>query len=219
MGGLIFIFIAFILIVILVLVILLWGQTQKKNYGPQQLLDGPTFCSGSLSCKSWKAPTLGKQLQFDYKLEVTANNKEITGFYRYPIDENQKEIYSGQIFITKENGNLVGRTDRKYFEGSLTHDQADIQTMFRALPFAKAPFQFRLINSTVDFTNTDNSQTIINHNSQLSVTADHIQGRVVHSQESWITVVDITYENMAPELMTLIVLLISNDILDFHHDK
>ena len=219
MGGFIFILIALILVVILVLVLILWGQSQKKNYGPQALLDGPSFSSGTLSCKSWKAPTLGKQLSFDYTLKVTANNKEITGYYRYPIDENKNKIYDGQIFITKDNSNLIGRTDHKYFEGTLSQTNVDLQTMYRAAKIFKAPFQFELINGQVNFINTDNSQTIINHDSQLTVTPDHIQGRVMHTRESWAVTVDITYQNIAPELMTLIVLLICNDILDFHHDR
>ena len=219
MSGFIFILIAFILIVILVLVILLWGQIQKKDYGPHEALEGPSFCSGTLTCKNWKASTLGKPLNFNYALKITANNKEITGSYRYPVDENKKMIYSGQIFITRENGTLAGRTDRKFFEGTLSHSQANLQTMYHAARFFKAPFQFELINGQVNFTNTDNSQTIINHNSQLAVTADHLQGRIIHSRESWVVAVDITYQNIAPEMMTLIVLLISNDILDYHHDR
>ena len=218
MGGFIFILIALILVVILVLIVLLWGQFQKRNYGPQQLLDGPSFCNGTLTCKNWQTPTLGKQQIFDYTLMVIANNKEITGSYRYPVDENLDEIYGGKIFITKKNGNLVGRTDRKYFEGSLSHNRAELQTMYRAAKLFKAPFQFELINGQVNFTNTDNNQNIIDHNSQLTISPEHIQGRILHSRESWVVAVDITYQNITEELMTLIVLLICNDILDYHHD-
>jgi hypothetical protein len=219
MSGFIFILIALILIVILVLIILLWLQTRKKDYGPKELLDGPSFCSGTLICKSWKAPTLSKQLTFDYALNLTANNKEITGTYRYPADENTKEIYSGQIFVAKDNDHLVGRTDRKVFEGTLSHNRANLQTMYSAAKMFKAPFQFELVNGQVNFTNTNNNQTVINHDSQLSMTSDHIEGRIVHSRESWVIAVDVTYQNIAPELMTFIVLLFCNDILDFHHDR
>ena len=218
MGGFIFILIALILVVILLLIVLLWGQSQKRNYGPQQLLDGPSFCSGTLTFKSLNAPTLGKELNFDYTLMVTANNKEITGSYRYPADENQEKIYGGQIFITKKNGTLVGRTDRKYFEGQLSHTQANLQTMYRAANIFKAPFQFEINNGEVNFTNTANNQAVIDSNSQLTVTPAHIQGRILHTQESWVIGVDINYQNIAAELMTLIVLLLCNDILDYHHD-
>jgi len=189
-----------------------------KTYGPAQQVSGPPCASGSLICESWKAPTIGGTLQFPYKVNLSAQGDALTGEYRYA---QRKAVYSGQIFLSYRQGDVKGRLDGRIVEGKLSPDEANLVIGYpqgSLLSFMNGPFEFRLAGEDVYFLNTDNSQDSIGATSKLTVESDRISGRLEHGRQSWIANVDVTYQGVPRELVTLALLLISSALLSFHHD-
>jgi hypothetical protein len=211
-----------IAIVIFLLIVIPLGLFQAnqlaKTYGPEQQISGNPCAWGSLICESWKAPTIGGTLQFPYEVTLYAQGDALTGEYRYA---QRKAVYSGQIFLTYRQGSVKGRLDGSVVEGKLSPDEADLTLGYpqgSLISFLNGPFAFRIAGEDVYFLNTDNSQDSIGATSKLTVEADRISGQLEHGRQSWVASVDVTYQGVPRELVTLALLLMSSAILSFHHD-
>lgn len=218
---LIIISVSVILFILFIALALFQADRLKKGYGPQQPVDGSPCASGSLICRSWRAPTLGKKLEFAYHMTLQVAGDDLTGEYHYPPDpKRQKTIYSGEIFLTYSQGQLTGRSNH-VVTGKLTPQQADLRLGVPPdswLSFLNGPVEFYIDEQTIRFVNTGNSQDVISRQSRLTITGDTIAGQLGHTRESWLVDVEVTYQEVAPELAAVAVILINNDILDFHHD-
>ena len=210
-----------ILLCIILLLIFLRRQSASQLYGPPEQNPGENRADGKLVCTSWKAPTLGRTLQFEYGIQLTTQAEHTTALLRSPGDTNKNPVYTREIFITRQGEHVIGRTDRKYFEGKLTSNSGELSVGYPSgslLHFTNQPFQFRITQGQVEFLQTNTSQTVIHHNSRLAVENERIFGRLNHYRESWFVAVDVSFTAVPPEMMVLVVLLLANDTLDFHHD-
>lgn len=200
---------------------LLHSQQLKQGYGPKRQVYGPTVMQGSLVCKSWKAPTLGKQLQFDYGVSLLREDEDFWGEYHYPANRrDRKPIYTGEVLLTDHQGEVKGRSDKKVVEGQLSPKQGDFLLGYpkgSLLSWLNSSFQFQIEEKAVHFLNTSKGMGTIGHTSQLEIGEDTIVGRLVDSKKFWAIEVDVRYQGVAPEITVLVILLMSNDILEFHN--
>lgn len=194
----------------------------KKGYGPEQRSRGPLVMQGRLVCQNWKAPSLGKKLQFDYAASLTGQTEDFWGEYHYPSQNNGKRqpIYTGELFLTYHQGAIKGRSDRKVVQGELGQVQGNLQLGFpqrSLLGWMNSPFQFRIDGGNVLFLNTSKGNGAIGHGSKLTINERSIVGRLVDWKQAWVIEVDIQYRRVAPELIVLAILMMSNDIFTFHN--
>lgn len=223
LGVLILIGGGFIFFLVFLPLALLYERRLKKRYGPKEQLPGPPRVRGTLVCKTWKAPTIGKKPTFVYKLNLSAAGDDLTGKYRYPPQtERKKPIYSGEVFLTYLQGYVKGRSDNKVVEGKLSPTQADLRLGFAKgslLSFLNTPFRFSIAGERLRFfSNRGGRQDSIHPRSQLNIAKNKISGQLgYYPNETWLIEVDVAYRGVPPELVTLALLMVSNDIFELHH--
>lgn len=207
-------------------ILLLRVKQLSRNYGPKEPARGNSRAGGTLLCRIKNAPALGKSPRFAYELNLKTEGDDFFGEYRYPPEsDSQKTIYAGRVCWSARQGRIRGRLagikDRKVLEGRLLSGKFDLERGFpkgSGLAFLNSPFQFRIEKDRVRFIKTDNGQGCIAPDSHLDIRDNAVSGRLIHSRESWMIDVDVVCKGAAPEWAVLAILLMGDDILDFHHD-
>ncbi len=208
---------------VLIPIALIQAQILTKQYGPAQPLDSAPTAQGRLTCRSAKAPTLGRKLVFDYELSLTAVGGDLTGEYRYPPESSgKKAIYTGEVLLSYRGGQVRGRLRRKVVEGALSPVGGELMMGFpkeSIMGRFSGPFEFAIEGETVRLLNTSNAHGSIAPDSRLSVSENEVIGWLAHPRGSWVVDVDVKHHGAAREAVLLAVLLVSNEILEFHHDR
>ena len=201
--------------------VLLQSQQRKKKYGPKRQTGGLKVMQGSLVCQNWKAPTLGKKLRFDYVVRILTESDNFWGNYHYPSDPSiRKPVYTGEVLLTASQGEIKGKTDQNVVEGQLNPHQGVFTLGFprgSLLSWLNSPFQFGIKGQEVDFLNTSKGTGRIGRDSHLRIGEGSTVGRLEDWKGAWVMEVDVTYWEVAPEIVVLIILLMSNDIFEFHN--
>jgi hypothetical protein len=198
----------------------------SKKYGPQRQIAGQPVLQGRLICESWKAPTLGRKLEFIYEVNLYASGNDLTGKYVQSAVSKIKPLYigEGEIFLTYDRGHVEGRTGTRgaavVVEGDLNPRGANVSIGMpkgTLLGRMRNELQFRIVNNQIVFSKRSLD---IGKNSKLYVTDNRISGRLEHHTQAWILNVDTSYrsDQVASELAALVILTIGDSILSHHYD-
>jgi hypothetical protein len=196
-------------------------RASKLGYGPPAQLGGQPCAQGRLVCVSVDAPTLGRDLSFEYSFRLHTDGTNATGTYDY-----QRGIanYSGEVFLSLKGGRVKGRSLMGGFrsvEGSISPNQIRLLRGYpegSLLRFINGPYEFSIRNGRVYFDNTTRAGSV-SSKSELRIEGNRISGRVLHGpQTTWGVEVDVTFAELPEEAVVLAIVLSCDDILSFHHD-
>lgn len=209
-------------------------RARQKGYGPPTQLRGDPCATGKLACFSYRAPTLGRSVSFDYDLTVTSKNGDVTGTFVYDksasefskslLDIESSATYSGSLYLSFYRGHVRGRSllgGLQVCEGAVGPDGARLtrgQRKGGILGFLRGPYEYSARRGTISFDKTSQAGCI-SSDSTLQIEDGRISGRVFHGpQKTWAIDVDVSFTGIKDEAIALVVILACDHILRAAHD-
>ena len=196
-------------------------RAQSKGYGPKSQIGGEPCATGHLNCVSYKAPTLGQSISYNFALRLYCKQGHLTGIFEHV---NQPTKFHGSLFLSFPGGRVKGRSlmgGLQVCEGAL--DKSGVQ-LTRGQPkggllgIFNGRYEYRVHNGKVAFTKTT-SPGSISKDSELLIEDGLIRGRVFHGpQKTWAVDVEVSLSGIEKEPATLAVVLACDHILSQIHD-
>lgn len=226
----IFVILGLILFFVVIPVILIRADRMSKKFGPQKLIGGNPCAQGELYWHSNKAPTIGGKMRFPYTMTLHRLGSSLTGKYQYNGNSKnpRRSIYSGEIYLSYRNGKILGRcysgNNTKVIEGNLCPTGGDFLLGFPKGSFLpQSPFRYSLVAREVRLMQTKGSHGYLDPKSKLflennPISGNTISGKLDDFREFGSLEIKVKFEETSPELIVLAILLMGNDILQFHYD-
>lgn len=196
-------------------------QAQAQGYGPISQLGGEPCARGQLVCVNANAPTLNQSISFDYAFFLYTDGINATGTYEYHV---RNTTYSGEVFLSFARNRVKGRSlmgGLRTVEGRISPNGVRLTRGYPTgglLKILNGPYEYSVRGGQVQFDKTTLAGSI-SKQSNLCVEDDRVSGRVFHGpQKTWAVDVDITYQGITDEAVTLAVVLACDNILSAHHD-
>jgi len=190
------------------------------GYGLKSQISGKSCASGQLVCVSFKAPTLNKSISFDYVLQLYTDGVNVTGTYKYHV---RNTTYSGEVFLSFKKNRVKGRTlmgGLRTVEGVVSPNGVRLTRGYPPKSFLSilnGPYEYSIRNGQIQFNKTTRAGNI-SAESTLRIEDNRLYGRVFHGpQKTWAIDVDVMYQGIKSEAVSLAVVLACDNILSFHH--
>lgn len=196
-------------------------RAQSKGYGPKLQIDGEPCATGHLNCTSYKAPTLGQSISYNFALRLYHKPGYLTGIFEHV---NHPTKFRGSVFLSFSGGRVKGRSSMgglQVCEGALGKNEVQLtrgQPKGGVLGIFNGRYEYRVRNGKVAFTKTT-SPGSISKDSELLIEDRRISGRVFHGpQKTWSVDVEVSFSGIEEEPVTLAVVLACDHILSQIHD-
>ncbi len=190
------------------------------GYGLKSQIGGEPCSSGQLVCVAFKAPTLNKSISFEYALQLYTDGVNVTGTYKYHV---RNTSYSGEVFLSFKKNRVKGRTlmgGLRTLEGVVSPNGVRLTRGYPPesfLSILNGPYEYSVRNGQTQFDKTTRAGNI-SAESMLRIEDNRLYGRVLHGpQKTWAIDVDVTYQGIKIEAVSLAVVLACDNILSFHH--
>lgn len=192
----------------------------SQGYGRKSQIGGKPCSSGQLVCVSFNAPTLNRSISFDYALQLYTDGVNVTGTYTYHV---RNTTYDGEVFLSFTKNRVKGRTlmgGLRTVEGVVSPNGVHLIRGYPAESFLKilnGPYEYSVRNGQIQFGQTTRAGNI-SADSMLRIEDNRLYGRVFHGpQKTWAVDVDVTYQGIKSERISLAVVLACDEILSTHH--
>lgn len=193
------------------------------GYGLKSQISGKPCLSGQLVCVSVNAPTLlNKTLSYDYAFHLYTDGINVTGTYKY--QPRKAVTYAGEVFLSLTKNRVKGRSGGgSTFEGVTNPNGVSLNTvsppgrfLTKILEGSNKSYEYKIRSGQIQFGKPFRG---ISTESMLRIDNNRLHGRVFHwPQKSWAVDVNVTYQGIKSEVVSLAVVLACNDILQLHHD-
>ena len=194
---------------------------QEKGYGPKSQIGNEPCATGTLRCISHKAPTLSQTLSYNFALRLYCNNGDVTGIIEHVKEPTR---FNGSIFLSFSRGFVKGRSlmgGIQICEGSVGEYGVRLtrgQLKGGLLGIFNGRYEYDVHSGKVHFNKTT-SPGSISKDSELLIEEGCLRGRVFHGpQQTWLVDVDVTFDRIKNEFVTLAVVLACDHILSQIHD-
>jgi hypothetical protein len=191
-------------------------RAQAKGYGPKSQISGEPCAKGHLNCVSYKAPTLGQSISYNFALRLYSDKGDVTGIFEHI--QNPKD-FSGSLFLSFSGGQVKGRSlmgGLQVCEGAVGTGGARLtrgQPKGGMLGLFNGSFEYSVRGGAVHFDKTT-SPGSISKDSQLLTENGRISGRVFHGpQKTWAVDVDVSFSGIKNAAALLAVILACDHIL------
>ena len=196
-------------------------RAKVQGYGPISQIGGEPCAQGQIVCVCVNAPTLNQSISFDYALYLYTDGVNATGTYKYHA---RNTTYSGEVFLSFARNRVKGRSlmgGLRTVEGLVSSKGVRLTRGYPTESFLKilnGPYEYSIRSGQIQFDKTTHAGSI-SKQSNLRVEDNRLSGRVFHGpQKTWAVDVDVTYQGIADEAVTLAVVLACDNILSVHHD-